>query len=68
MRCDYIFYFKLKSVQKVFKTNPQLNIYPHNILFYNNLGVYTVIIHIAIWLHDMIKTSKLQKLLKYLFS
>ena len=46
MRCDKIFCFELKCVQKVFKINLQLNIYPHN-TFYNNLGVYSVIIHIA---------------------
>ena len=56
MRCDYKFYWKLKSVQKVFKINLQLNIYPHNTLFCNNLGVYSVIVHITIWLHDLIKT------------
>ena len=36
--------------------NLQLNIYPDNTLFYNNLAVYSVIIHITIWLLDVIKT------------
>ena len=36
--------------------NLQLNIYPNNTLFYNNLAVYSVIIHITIWLLDVIKT------------
>ena len=52
-----MFYCKLKIVQKVFKINLQLNIYPHNTLFYNNLSLYSVIIHSTIWIHDvMIKT------------
>ena len=36
--------------------NLKLNIYPDNTLFNNNLGVYRVIIHITIWLHDVIRT------------
>ena len=45
--CDHIFCFVLKSVQKVFRISLQLNIYPDN-TFYNNLGIYSVIIHITI--------------------
>ena len=46
-RSDYIFCCMLKSVQKLFRINLQLNIYPHN-TFYDNLGVYSVIIYLTI--------------------
>ena len=46
-RAVIIVCFLFKSVLKVFRINLQLNIYPHN-TFYNNLGIYRVIIHITI--------------------
>ena len=41
---DYIFCFVLKVCKK---TNIQLNIYPHNTLYNNLGGVYSVMIHIT---------------------
>ena len=50
MHSNHIFSFVLK-VRK--KTNIQLNIYLHN----NNLGVYSIIASITIWLYNDLKLS-----------
>ena len=47
---DHIFYCMLKSILKVFKINLKLNIYPHNTGFYNNLGMYSIIIYFTVCL------------------